>query len=275
MLNLAGAAPVGVGWEYADDRTNDAQPRDRSVDRAVARLFAARARQDAVKLNRAGDYRTPLADAGRRGADRRLRGSDAELRALVAELRVEEQRWAAPMPEATRKRRTPRRATRSATARRRSRQPVVARAAAAVRDDVLAAHEWAPNEFRPGGIKRPGDPSLAHPTACASNPIAVALRAGQPRAAARGIAITDPVYEGKTMAGLIDLVSRGEIERSSNVLYAQLGGQPAIDGYASLFASGLRINARTWRSRKRQLGLGTQQLIGYLGFIPGMNAGMA
>jgi 1-aminocyclopropane-1-carboxylate deaminase len=47
--------------------------------------------------------------------------------------------------------------------------------------------------------------------------------------------ITDPVYEGKSMAGLIDLVSRGEIDRSSNVLYAHLGGQPAINGYASLF----------------------------------------
>ena len=48
--------------------------------------------------------------------------------------------------------------------------------------------------------------------------------------------ITDPVYEGKSMAGLIDLVSGGEIDRSSNVLYAHLGGQPAINGYASLFA---------------------------------------
>ena len=48
--------------------------------------------------------------------------------------------------------------------------------------------------------------------------------------------ITDPVYEGKSMAGLIDLVSRGEIEKSSNVLYAHLGGQPAINAYASLFS---------------------------------------
>jgi 1-aminocyclopropane-1-carboxylate deaminase len=47
--------------------------------------------------------------------------------------------------------------------------------------------------------------------------------------------ITDPVYEGKSMAGLIDLVVRGEIARGSNVLYAHLGGQPAINGYASLF----------------------------------------
>jgi 1-aminocyclopropane-1-carboxylate deaminase len=48
--------------------------------------------------------------------------------------------------------------------------------------------------------------------------------------------ITDPVYEGKSMAGMIDLVARGEIERSSNVLYAHLGGQPAINAYAGLFS---------------------------------------
>jgi 1-aminocyclopropane-1-carboxylate deaminase len=47
--------------------------------------------------------------------------------------------------------------------------------------------------------------------------------------------ITDPVYEGKSMAGVIDLVSRGEIPRSSNLLYAHLGGQPAINAYAGLF----------------------------------------
>ncbi|MFM2106190.1 MAG: hypothetical protein RL338_1222 [Chloroflexota bacterium] len=50
--------------------------------------------------------------------------------------------------------------------------------------------------------------------------------------------ITDPVYEGKSMAGLIDLVARKEIPAGSNVLYAHLGGQPAINGYASLFANG-------------------------------------
>jgi 1-aminocyclopropane-1-carboxylate deaminase len=47
--------------------------------------------------------------------------------------------------------------------------------------------------------------------------------------------ITDPVYEGKSMAGMIDLVSRGEIDRDSNVLYAHLGGQPALSAYAGLF----------------------------------------
>jgi 1-aminocyclopropane-1-carboxylate deaminase len=46
--------------------------------------------------------------------------------------------------------------------------------------------------------------------------------------------ITDPVYEGKSMAGLVDLVGRGEIERGSTVLYAHLGGQPALSAYAGV-----------------------------------------
>jgi len=46
--------------------------------------------------------------------------------------------------------------------------------------------------------------------------------------------ITDPVYEGKSMAGMIDLVSTGEIDRDSNVLYAHLGGQPALSAYAGV-----------------------------------------
>jgi 1-aminocyclopropane-1-carboxylate deaminase len=47
--------------------------------------------------------------------------------------------------------------------------------------------------------------------------------------------ITDPVYEGKSMAGLIDMVARGDIEAGSTVLYAHLGGQPALSAYAALF----------------------------------------
>jgi 1-aminocyclopropane-1-carboxylate deaminase len=48
--------------------------------------------------------------------------------------------------------------------------------------------------------------------------------------------VTDPVYEGKSMAATIDLVGRGEIEPSSTVLYAHLGGQPALNGYSALFS---------------------------------------
>jgi 1-aminocyclopropane-1-carboxylate deaminase len=47
--------------------------------------------------------------------------------------------------------------------------------------------------------------------------------------------IIDPVYEGKSMAGLIELVSTGEISKDSNVLYAHLGGQPALNAYSALF----------------------------------------
>ena len=47
--------------------------------------------------------------------------------------------------------------------------------------------------------------------------------------------IIDPVYEGKSMAGLIDLVTSGEIGKDSNVLYTHLGGQPAINAYSALF----------------------------------------
>ncbi len=44
--------------------------------------------------------------------------------------------------------------------------------------------------------------------------------------------LTDPVYEGKSMAGLIDLVRSGAIPAGSRVLYAHLGGQPALPAYA-------------------------------------------
>jgi len=47
--------------------------------------------------------------------------------------------------------------------------------------------------------------------------------------------LTDPVYEGKSMAALIDLVRSGRIEPGSRVLYAHLGGQPALNAYSSVF----------------------------------------
>jgi 1-aminocyclopropane-1-carboxylate deaminase len=47
--------------------------------------------------------------------------------------------------------------------------------------------------------------------------------------------IIDPVYEGKSMAGLIDLVRTGRIGPDSTVLYAHLGGQPALNAYSAMF----------------------------------------
>lgn len=50
--------------------------------------------------------------------------------------------------------------------------------------------------------------------------------------------MTDPVYEGKSMQGLIDLVGKGYFPKGSKVLYAHLGGVPAINGYAWAFRNG-------------------------------------
>jgi 1-aminocyclopropane-1-carboxylate deaminase len=50
--------------------------------------------------------------------------------------------------------------------------------------------------------------------------------------------ITDPVYEGKSMQGLIDLVKQGYFPEGSKVLFAHLGGAPAINGYAYAFRNG-------------------------------------
>ncbi len=44
--------------------------------------------------------------------------------------------------------------------------------------------------------------------------------------------LTDPVYEGKSMAGLIGMIRSGEIPPGSRVLYAHLGGQPVLSAYA-------------------------------------------
>lgn len=50
--------------------------------------------------------------------------------------------------------------------------------------------------------------------------------------------MTDPVYEGKSMQGMIDLVRKGFFPRGSRVLYAHLGGVPAINGYSYIYRNG-------------------------------------
>ena len=50
--------------------------------------------------------------------------------------------------------------------------------------------------------------------------------------------MTDPVYEGKSMQGMIDLVRKGFFPSGAKILYAHLGGVPAINGYSYLYRNG-------------------------------------
>jgi hypothetical protein len=93
-----------VSWTYATDAANDAQPRDRLVDRLVAGVFAARARQQAVELNRRGDY--DAASEALRATARKIRGyagRDAELGTIAADLADESQTFGRVMEERGRK----------------------------------------------------------------------------------------------------------------------------------------------------------------------------
>jgi Ca-activated chloride channel family protein len=98
VVDEAGAAlgsVEAIEWRYATDDANDAQPRDVVVDRAVATLYAARARAEATEANRRGD----LASARRvleRTAERirRYAHGDPALEALWRELRDDVERYA-------------------------------------------------------------------------------------------------------------------------------------------------------------------------------------
>jgi len=50
--------------------------------------------------------------------------------------------------------------------------------------------------------------------------------------------ITDPVYEGKSMQGMVDLVKKGFFPKGAKILYAHLGGAPALNGYSYTFRNG-------------------------------------
>ncbi|MDB5848377.1 MAG: 1-aminocyclopropane-carboxylate deaminase [Rhodoferax sp.] len=50
--------------------------------------------------------------------------------------------------------------------------------------------------------------------------------------------LTDPVYEGKSMHGMIELVREGFFPEGAKVLYAHLGGVPALNAYSFLFRNG-------------------------------------
>ena len=92
------APAQALRWTVATDPINDAQPRDLAVDRAVAALYAARARAEALEMNRAGRYgeaRTRLERTARRILA--YAGGDPELAALAAELLAYAEQYSAGM----------------------------------------------------------------------------------------------------------------------------------------------------------------------------------
>lgn len=76
------------------------------------------------------------------------------------------------------------------------------------------------------------DERFAHP--CYGIPNEGTLEAIKLTGQTQGV-LTDPVYEGKSMQGLIQLVREGAFEKGSKVLYVHLGGAPALSAYLSYF----------------------------------------
>jgi len=95
-----------LAWSYADTHTNNTQERNRTVDRIVAELYAGRARQEAVALNRAREYTKAVAALN--GVAERIRtyaGDDRDLLATVSNLREESRAFTKDVGELSRKQR--------------------------------------------------------------------------------------------------------------------------------------------------------------------------
>lgn len=95
---LASEGGCSLTWEYASHAANGDQPRDRDVDRAVARLYAARAEQEALRLNQIGEF--SLAQRQVAGVAERIRGyagDDTDLNEVAAGLDAQRAQFAAPM----------------------------------------------------------------------------------------------------------------------------------------------------------------------------------
>ena len=91
-------AATRITFDYADGRTNDLQPRDIEVDRAVAQAFATRARLEALEMNRSGRFGDAAASLD--AVAKRIRGyagSDPDLLRIAGELETDRPTMAAPM----------------------------------------------------------------------------------------------------------------------------------------------------------------------------------
>ncbi|MCL1875340.1 MAG: hypothetical protein FWF87_03675, partial [Synergistaceae bacterium] len=47
--------------------------------------------------------------------------------------------------------------------------------------------------------------------------------------------LLDPVYTGKTMAGMLDLINKGYFKDKKNLLFLHTGGAPALYAYLEPF----------------------------------------
>lgn len=100
-----GGAAASTRFTWAGHAENDAQPRDRVVDRRVAALYAARAERAGHALNRKGGYE--LARQAVEACAARIRqyaGDDAELLAIVADLGCKARQYGRRMDPLTSKR---------------------------------------------------------------------------------------------------------------------------------------------------------------------------
>jgi hypothetical protein len=90
--------PENLTWEYADQADNEAQTRDREVDRAVATIQAARARQEAVMYNRKHDFGAASSTLATIACQiSSYAGEDPQINSIVKELEHERPRFSEPM----------------------------------------------------------------------------------------------------------------------------------------------------------------------------------
>jgi D-cysteine desulfhydrase len=65
-------------------------------------------------------------------------------------------------------------------------------------------------------------------------PTPEALKAIKLVAETEGI-LLDPIYTGRAMAGLVDLMKKGHFKRDDNIIFIHTGGTPALFPYRNSF----------------------------------------
>ena len=100
---------------------------------------------------------------------------------------------------------------------------------------VLADGEAQPSRAARDAEPRPPEPPRDTVSSAVDAPPDEATVAAIRTAARLEAMLTDPVYEGKSMAGLIAMARSGEIPKDAKVLYVHLGGAPALNAYHKAF----------------------------------------